>query len=92
MDGTEVAQLQGHLGNVTALAVHPNGCVISGSSDMTVRIWTAEELCGPEPLRSGSGSMTDTIMYPVSVQHNSPRDAPQQPNERAACFCMWPLW
>ena len=29
-----------------ALAVHPNGCVISGSSDMTVRIWTAEAPSG----------------------------------------------
>src|SRR5271170_1484831 len=42
---------QGHTGSVNAVAVSPDGkCIVSGSSDETIRIWDAETgktVCAP---------------------------------------------
>ena len=37
--GAETARLEGHIGEVTALAVLPDGRLASGSYDTTVRLW-----------------------------------------------------
>jgi WD40 repeat protein len=44
-----MARLEGHGGVVTALAVLPDGRVVSGSDDETIRLW--DEATGAETAR-----------------------------------------
>lgn len=39
LDGVEVAQLHGHEAFIYAIAVLPNGDLVSSSEDRTVRVW-----------------------------------------------------
>ncbi|KCV69551.1 hypothetical protein H696_03972 [Fonticula alba] len=61
-----VTTLEGHSDDIKSLAVLPDGRLVSGSRDASVRIWPkACSLAGAEP------NMTDTTEDPVILRHHT---------------------
>jgi WD40 repeat protein len=56
--------LEGHGGSVIALAVLPDGRVVSGSDDRTIRVWDLARGAAPQVLEGHTGSVTALAVLP----------------------------
>jgi WD40 repeat protein len=59
--GTEIARLEGHTGHVMALAVLPDGRLISGGEDGTIRLWDPASGAETARLKGHGGGVFGTV-------------------------------
>ncbi|KAJ2129791.1 Proteasomal ATPase-associated factor 1, partial [Coemansia sp. RSA 678] len=64
--GTHRVRLEGHLGDITACVFFPSGqVVLSGATDMQIKIWSACDGTNPVTLVGHTGAITDLCIIGV---------------------------